>query len=113
MRAVPGVREASPIAFQSVQLEYGATSVRAQIIGYRPGNLGAPPAVSAGRPLAASRYEMVLDRKAGIPIGTRFRMGRMTFIVVGLTEGIVSSSGDSTAYVSLAGRPGAAVCQSQ
>ena len=28
-------------------------------------------------------------------------MGRMTFIVVGLTEGIVSSSGDSTAYVSL------------
>jgi putative ABC transport system permease protein len=44
---------------------------------------------------------MVLDRKAGIPIGTRIPMGRMTFTVVGLTEGIVSSSGDSTAYVSL------------
>ena len=101
VRAVPGVREASPIAFQSVQLEYGATSVRTQIIGYRPGNLGGPPAVSSGRPLAASRFEMVLDRKAGIPIGTRIPMGRMTFTVVGLTEGIVSSSGDSTAYVSL------------
>ncbi len=101
VRAVPGVHEASPIAFQSVQLEYGATSVRTQIIGYRPGNLGGPPAVSSGRPLAASRFEMVLDRKAGIPIGTRIPMGRMTFTVVGLTEGIVSSSGDSTAYVSL------------
>ena len=101
VRAVPGVREASPIAFQSVQLEYGATSIRTQIIGYRPGNLGGPPAVSSGRPLAASRFEMVLDRKAGIPIGTRIPMGRMTFTVVGLTEGIVSSSGDSTAYVSL------------
>ncbi len=101
VRAVPGVREASPIAFQSVQLEYGATSIRTQIIGYRPGNLGGPPAVSSGRPLAASRFEMVLDRKAGIPIGTRLTMGRMTFTVVGLTEGIVSSSGDSTAYVSL------------
>jgi putative ABC transport system permease protein len=101
VRAVPGVREASPIAFQSVQLEYGAASVRTQIIGYRPGNLGGPPAVSSGRPLAASRFEMVLDRKAGIPIGTRIPMGRMTFTVVGLTEGIVSSSGDSTAYVSL------------
>ena len=101
VRAVPGVREASPIAFQSVQLEYGATSIRTQIIGYRPGNLGGPPAVSSGRPLAASRFEMVLDRKAGIPIGTRIPMGRMIFIVVGLTEGIVSSSGDSTAYVSL------------
>lgn len=101
VRAVPGVREASPIAFQSVQLEYGATSIRTQIIGYRPGNLGGPPAVSSGRPLAASRFEMVLDRKAGIPIGTRIPMGRMIFTVVGLTEGIVSSSGDSTAYVSL------------
>jgi putative ABC transport system permease protein len=101
VRAVPGVREASPIAFQSVQLEYGAKSIRTQIIGYRPGNLGGPSAVSSGRPLAASRFEMVLDRKAGIPIGTRIPMGRMTFTVVGLTEGIVSSSGDSTAYVSL------------
>ena len=101
MRAVPGVREASPIAFQSLQLDYGEISIRAQIIGYRPGNLGAPPGVAAGRPLTASRYEMVIDRKAGIPLGARLPMGRMTFIVVGLTEGIVSSSGDSTAYVSL------------
>ena len=101
MRAVPGVREASPIAFQSLQLDYGELSIRAQIIGYRPGNLGAPPGVAEGRPLAASRYEMVIDRKAGIPLGARLPMGRMTFIVVGLTEGIVSSSGDSTAYVSL------------
>ena len=101
VRAVPGVREASPIAFQSVQLDYGSKSVRVQMIGYRPGNLGAPPAVAAGRPLQASRYEMVLDRKAGIPIGARLPLGRLTFTVVGLTEGIVSSSGDSTAYVSL------------
>ncbi|MGZ8497022.1 MAG: ABC transporter permease [Candidatus Binatia bacterium] len=101
VRAVPGVREASPIAFQSVQLEYGSTSIRTQIIGYRLGKVGGPPAVSAGRPLAASRFEMVLDRKAGIPIGTRIPMGRIIFTVVGLTEGIVSSSGDSTAYVSL------------
>ena len=101
VRAVPGVREASPIAFQSLQLDYGAKSVRVQIIGYRPGNLGAPPALAAGRPLTASRYEMVLDRKAGIPIGARLPIGRVTFNVVGLTEGIVSSAGDSTAYVSL------------
>jgi putative ABC transport system permease protein len=99
--AVSGVREASPIAFQSVQLAYRGASLRTQIIGYRPGNLGAPPAVAAGRPLAAGRYEMVLDRKAGIPLGTLLKLGRMTFTVVGLTEGIVSNSGDSTAYVAL------------
>lgn len=97
IRTIPGVREASPIAFQSIQLEYAAKTVRVQIIGYRPGHLGAPPAVVAGRPLVASRYEMVLDRKAGIPNGARIPFGRLTFTVVGLTEGIVSSSGDSTA----------------
>ncbi len=101
IRAIPGVREASPIAFQSIQLDYAAKTVRVQIIGYRPGSLGAPPAVVAGRPLIASRYEMVLDRKAGIPLGARIPFGRLTFTIVGLTEGIVSSSGDSTAYVSL------------
>jgi putative ABC transport system permease protein len=101
VRAVHGVREASPIAFQSVQLVYRSVSMRTQIIGYRPGNLGAPPAVAAGRPLAAGRYEMVLDGKSGIPLGARLALGRMIFTVVGLTEGIVSSSGDSTAYVSL------------
>jgi putative ABC transport system permease protein len=101
VRAVSGVREAGSIVFQTIQLDYGATSIRVQMIGYRPGHLGAPPAVAAGVPLAASRYEMVLDRKAGIPIGARLPLGRLTFTVVGLTEGIVSSSGDSTAYVSL------------
>lgn len=101
IRAVPGVREASPIAFQSLQLDYRTRSIRVQMIGYRPGNLGAPPAVAAGRALTTNRYEMVLDRKAGIPIGARLPLGRLTFTVVGLTEGIVSSSGDSTAYVSL------------
>jgi putative ABC transport system permease protein len=43
----------------------------------------------------------VLDRKSGIPIGARLRIGRLTFAVVGLTDGIVSTFGDSTAYVSL------------
>jgi len=101
IRAVPGVGDAGPIAFQTIQLDYGDTSIRAQIIGYKPGHIGAPPAVGAGRPIAASRYEMVLDRKAGVPIGARLRIGRLTFVVVGLTDGIVSTFGDSTAYVSL------------
>lgn len=101
IRAVPGVREAGPVAFQSLQLEYASGLVRVQIVGYRPGSLGGPPAVAAGRPIVAGRYEMVIDQKAGIPLGSQIPSGRMTFTVVGLTQGIVSSSGDPIAYISL------------
>jgi putative ABC transport system permease protein len=44
---------------------------------------------------------MVIDRKAGIPLGARLPSARITFTVVGLTEGMVSSSGDPVAYISL------------
>jgi putative ABC transport system permease protein len=101
IRAVPGVREATPIAFQSLQLRTGGKPFRVQLIGHRPGALGAPPAVVAGRPIVRSRYEMLIDRKAGVPVGTEIRIGRLNFTVVGLTEGIVSNAGDPAAFVSM------------
>jgi putative ABC transport system permease protein len=101
IRAVPGVREASPVAFQSLQFRVGAKPFRVQLIGYRVGGLGGPPAVIAGRPIVRSRYEMVIGRDAGLPVGTEIRIGRLVFRIVGLTEGIVSSAGDPVAFVSL------------
>ncbi len=101
IRAVPGVRDASPIAFQWLQFRLGPKPVRVQLIGYRLGALGAPPAVVAGRPLVRPRYEMLIDHKAGVPLGTPIRIGRTTFTVVGHTDGIVSNAGDPTAFVSL------------
>ncbi len=101
IRAIPGVREASPIAFQSIQLRTGATPFRVQLVGHRPASLGAPPAVAAGRPIVKRRYEMLIDRKAGVSVGTPIRIGRTTFTVVGLTEGVVSNAGDPAAFVSI------------
>lgn len=101
IRAVPGVREASPIAYQSLQFRVGPKPFRVQLIGYRLGGLGGPPAVTAGRPIVRSRYEMVVGREAGLPPDTEIRIGRLVFRIVGLTEGIVSSAGDPVAFVSL------------
>jgi putative ABC transport system permease protein len=101
IRGVPGVREASPVAFQSLQFRVGARPFRVQLIGYRLGGLGGPPAVAAGRPIVQSRYEMVIGRDARLPLGTEIAIGRLVFRVVGLTDGIVSSSGDPVAFVSL------------
>lgn len=101
IRAVPGVRDASPIVFQSLQFRTGAKPLRVQLIGYRPGELGMPGAVAAGRPIMRSRYEMLVGREAGVPVGAQIAIGRLAFTVVGLTEGIVSNAGDPVAFVSL------------
>ena len=101
IRAVPGVREASPIVFQSLQFRVGPKPFRVQLIGYRLGALGMPLAVAAGRPIIRSRYEMLVAREAGLPVGTQVTFGRLVFTVVGLTEGIVSNAGDPVAFVSL------------
>jgi putative ABC transport system permease protein len=101
VRAVPGVREAAPVSFQSLLLRAGDRPLRVQMIGHRPAALGAAPAVAAGRPLLRARREMLLDRKAGVPLGAALRVGRVDFTVVGLTEGIVGNAGDPVAFVSL------------
>jgi putative ABC transport system permease protein len=101
IRAVPGVQEASPVAFQSLQFKVGPKPFRVQLIGYRPGGLGGPQAVVAGRPIVRGRYGMVVGREAGLPLGTEIRIGRLVFQIVGLTEGIVSNAGDPVAFVSL------------
>jgi putative ABC transport system permease protein len=44
---------------------------------------------------------VVIDRSAGIPLGTVISIGRLSFTVVGLTEGIVSNAGDPAVFVSL------------
>jgi putative ABC transport system permease protein len=101
VRVVPGVAEASPVAFQTLQFRVGPKPFRVQLIGYRRGGLGGPPAVVAGRPIVQSRYEMVIGRDAGLPVGTEVRIGRLIFRIVGLTDGIVSTSGDPVVFVTL------------
>ena len=101
IRSVPGVRDASPVLFQTLQLRIGPKPIRVQLVGYRIGRLGGPAAVVAGRPITHSRYEMLIGQEARVPLGTRIRVGRIVFRVVGLTERIVSSSGDPVAFVSL------------
>jgi putative ABC transport system permease protein len=101
IRAVPGVAQASPVAFQSLQFRVGPKPFRVQLVGYRVGGLGGPPAVVAGRPIVKGRYEMVIGRDAGLPLGTEIRIGRLIFRIVGLSDRIVSSAGDPVAFVTL------------
>lgn len=98
---IAGVAEAGSVNYQSVEAEHAGRKVRLYVIGYEPGRPGGPVAIIAGRPIARSHYELVVDRRSGLDLGDRLQLGRQTYHVVGHVENMVSSSGDPVAYMTL------------
>jgi putative ABC transport system permease protein len=99
--AVPGVRRASPLSYQYVQITHGDKPVRLMLIGYELGSLGGPTNLFAGRPILKEHYEMVVDQKSGYFLGDTIHLGVEDYTVVGLTRNILSPSGDPVCYLSL------------
>ena len=100
---VPGVREASPLVFYTVQRQRGGKPLRIAVAGYDlHTGLGGPQRIVAGRSIAQKRYEMVADEKLGLKLGETLRLGLHDYTVVGLTRGAVGSGGDPVAFFSLA-----------
>ena len=100
--AVPGVRRASPVSFQYVQIPRAGKPVRLFLIGYKLGGIGGPLAVMAGRAITKKHYEIVVDDKSGYSIGDTIHLGLEDYTVVGLTRAMTSPSGDPAAFISLA-----------
>lgn len=101
IRSVPGVTQAAPVSFRNMQIEHHGRQLRFYLIGYRWDSIGGPSHLSAGRSLAREHYELVADQKLGLQIGEMLHLGLHDYTVVGLTENIVSPSGDPVVYVSL------------
>ncbi|MDD2364796.1 MAG: ABC transporter permease [Desulfuromonadaceae bacterium] len=99
--AVPGVAAVSPLSFQTVQIERNGKPFRIFLIGYELNSFGGPPSLVAGRNIRQKHYEMVVSKSMRIEIGEKIRLGQNEYKVVGISENIVSSSGDSAAYITL------------
>ena len=102
IRLVPGIAEASPLSFQTIQIERHGKPFRFFLIGYELNSSGGPPEIVAGRDIRQKHYEMVAARAMGLAIGEKIHLGLHDYTIVGLTGKIVSSSGDPVAYASLA-----------
>lgn len=100
--AVEGVRRASPISFQYVQIPRGEKAIRLFLIGYKLGGIGGPQVIVAGRAISKKHYEIVADRKSGYAVGDTIHLGLEDYTVVGLTQGMTSPAGDPVAFLSLA-----------
>ena len=102
LRAVPGVEQAAPISFRNMQIDYHEQKLRFYLIGYRWDSIGGPSQLIAGRQISRKHYEIVADKKLGFMLGDVLHMGLHDYTVVGLTENMVSASGDPVIYASLA-----------
>lgn len=94
-----GVMEAGNVAYLTMQIKQGSKEVRVMLVGIEPGKPGEPSYLVAGRPITRTHYEALADIKAGLALGERIQIRRHQYTVVGLTQRMVSSSGDPMVFV--------------
>ena len=96
-----GVTQAGSVTYQTVETEHRGRKVRLFVIGYELNRPGGPAHIVEGRSIGRSHYEMVADRRSGLKLGDRIRLGRNGFKVVGYIENQVNSAGDPVVYITL------------
>ena len=105
---LPGVARAANVTYLTMQVrasegpaQKAGREVRAMIVGFEPGQPGAPGYLVAGRHITRSHYEAVVDVRTGFMLGQRIRIRRHDDTVVGLTQRMVSSGGDPMVFIPL------------
>ena len=99
--AVPGVENARAFVHHMVQREHADEPLRMAVLGLDwPIDRGEWLPLCAGRPLAQNHFEMVADRSLGLRLGDVLRLGKDTYCVVGLTNGMTDNGGNGFAFFS-------------
>ena len=99
VRAVPGVTQARRFVSHTIQREHNGRPLRMVVQGLSwPDDRGDWVPLIAGRPLQQSHFEMIADQSLRLPLGSRIRLGKDVYEVVGLTSGMVGSSGDGLTF---------------
>ena len=99
VRAVPGVASARRFVSHTIQREHQGRPLRMAVQGLSwPEDKGDWVPLVAGRPLGQAHYELIADRSLGLPLGEKVKLGKDAYQVVGLTRGMVGSSGDGLAF---------------
>lgn len=102
VRGMPGVAQAANVTYLTMQVQRpNGDEARTMVVGVEPGQPGAPGYLVAGRQITRDHYEAVADIKTGLKLGNAVRMRRHSFLVVGLTQRMVSSGGDPMLFVPL------------
>ncbi len=101
--AVPGVESSREFVYHTIQRERDGKPLRIAVLGLSwPTDKGEWVALTAGRPLGQSHFEMIADESLGLDVGDQIPLGKETFTVAGTTRNMISSSGDGLAFFTIA-----------
>lgn len=98
---MPGLREAGNVTYLTMQISHNRKEIRVMLVGYETGKPGEPAYLVAGRPITQPHYEALADIKTGLVVGDHIDIRRHEYTVVGLTQRMVSSSGDPMIFIPL------------
>jgi len=102
-QVVPGVARARGFTYTTIQREHAGRPLRLGLVGLSwPIDRGEALPLVAGRPIASAHHELIADRSLGLATGERLELGDDVYTVSGVTKGMVSSSGDGVAFLTLA-----------
>ena len=101
---MPGVANAANVTYLTMQVVHDGGDTRALVTGIAntgPGSAGWPLRLLAGRQVSKNHYEAVADIASGFKLGDRVHIRRNSYLIVGLTQRMVSSSGDPMIFIPL------------
>ncbi|HQZ66496.1 MAG TPA: ABC transporter permease [Planctomycetaceae bacterium] len=102
IQAVPGVLTSREFVFHTIQRQHEGKPLRMALLGLSwPLDKGEWLPLTAGRSLSQNHFEMIVDKSLGFHLHDRIPLGKETYVVVGLTSGMVSSGGDGMAFVTV------------
>jgi putative ABC transport system permease protein len=97
--SVPGVARARRFVSHTIQREHNGRPLRMVVQGLAwPDDKGEWVPLVAGRPIRQAHYEMIADQSLHLPLGEKIKLGKDVYEVVGLTRGLVGTSGDGLTF---------------
>jgi putative ABC transport system permease protein len=101
-RAVPGVASARRFISHTIQREHDGKPLRIVVQGLAwPEDGGSWIPLISGHTLEQAHYQMIADQSLDLKLGERISLGEDLYEVVGITQGLVGSSGDGLAFFTI------------
>ena len=99
VRSVQGVAGARRFVSHTIQREQSGKALRIVVEGLAwPEDRGDWVPLLSGRSLRQAHYEMIADVSLNLALGVKITLGKDRYEVVGLTSGMVGTSGDGLAF---------------